>query len=348
MPLMRRLLIDLWHLVWTPGGDPIYRREMAGWSYPGPWRSIQRGCLPLIAVLLGGSVCLCSGSCGVTVLPSAQPPAQWLLLPLALGAGLLVGESLLGAITGLITTALAATTVSAEMEAQTYGLLRLTAVSPRQIVLAKLAAVFHQVRTPVLVMMTLRLLLLLLGLVTAAGLTLVALQDSGGAASSQTPPAALPVAVPPLPGLTGALTALYVALGVLALMLIALWLAYYLLRPALDILLFGSLGIFASSLARTRANGLLTAAGLRILLGAIAYVAGQVLSASFSLISLPVSLLPGFPTWLASSNAAPGLLGIGAVLIAIAILLAVVSAQIGASLFLVGAAIGRAQSLPFG
>jgi hypothetical protein len=282
---------------------PIYQREMAGWSYVSAWRRIRRGCIPLIALLFITTTCLCGGSCGLTVLPEVQTSQDWgivvgIVVLIGSLVGLFVAEGLLNFITGLLATALASTVVSAEIEAQTFGLLRLTSIPPRDIVFAKFSAAFAQVRVPMIVLVLARALIALIA--TLGGMTLFAVGVL--ASDSIIPPGTLsngPV--------TGILL-IYYGLAVIAVATAVLtWLAYYIFRPVLDILLLVALGIFASSLARTRAGGLLAAGGMRLVLWMVSYVVGQVTSSMLSLIVMPMFALAGVPTWVQQTSASPGL-----------------------------------------
>lgn len=339
MPPMRTLLADLWHLLTSPANHPVYQRELAGWSYMGIWRRIRRGCLPLIAVLFAATTLCCGGSCGLTVIPDAEFPQDWYIILIALLIGLLAGEAILRAVTGLTATALGATVISAEIEAETYGLLRLTPISPRQIVLAKYAAVLNQVRTPVIMVLLVRLTLVVGTILVLAGALLI------GAWLGNT----LGIPPVPLPTLaTGMLLASYLIAGAFALVAVVLWIVFFVMQPALDVMLFAALGVFASSLARTRANGLLAAGALRLVLWMGSYIVGQLFSTLFSLAAMPVMLLPVMPEWLQQTAGSPAVLVMGGAFGLVLFLVLLVVGEALIVLGLLGLAVGRAQSLPFG
>jgi len=284
----------------------------------------------------------CGGSCGLTLLPEAQLDRDWWLIVVALGIGLAAAEGIIRSITGLIVTALSATTISAEIEAETYGLLRLTSIPPHEIVLAKFSATLRQVRAPLLVLIGLRIAIIGLG-----GLILVALVAAGAVFASSAA-ASLPlVAARPAPAAALSLSLLYAMAIASALAAIVLWLAYYAVRPVLEALVFAALGTFASSLARTRSGGLLTAGALRIALGMVSYIAGQVVSSFVSLAALPLAALPALPLWFQHMISEPALVILALGLIGLLVLIVVLVIQIGLILLLLKSTIAQASRLPF-
>jgi hypothetical protein len=324
---------------------PIYRRELAGWSYIGAWRRARRGCIPLIMVLFATTTCLCGGSCGLTLLPtSGQAPGDWPLILVAIGVGLAVGlaigEGVLRFVTGLTATALNATVISSEIEAETFALLRLTMIPPREIVLAKFGAAVSQLRTPVAALILVRLVIAVVGLLFALGLLFFGMWES----RSQLP--VLPVA--PGGGVTGALLAAwYGVAAATAVAAVVAWLLYYVLRPTLDMLMFAAIGMFASSWARTRANGLIAAGAFRLVLWMASYVAGQFVSTMISLLSLPLMSLPGIPVWIQEQAGGWGLMVIIVSIIAVLLLLAVIAVEVAIILAFLFLSTERAKCLPF-
>lgn len=324
---------------------PIYRREMAGWSYIGAWRRARRGCIPLIMILFATTTCLCGGSCGLTLLPtSSQAPGDWPLILLAVGVGLAVGlaigEASLRFITGLTATALTATVISSEIEAETFGLLRLTLIPPREIVLAKFGAAMRQIRAPVAALILVRLVIAVLGSLFALAMFVFGLWES----STQIP--VLPAA--PGGGIAAALLSIWYGFAAaIAVAAVIAWLLYYVLRPTLDMLLYAAIGMFASSWARTRANGLLAAGAFRLVLWMASYVGGQFVSMLVSLLSLPLMALPRVPVWIQEQAGGWGLMVIFFSLVAMFLLLFIIAAEAAIILAFLFLSAERAKRLPF-
>jgi hypothetical protein len=244
-------------------------------------------------------------------------------------------------ITGLIATALGATVISAEIEAQTFGLLRLTMLTPRDIVLAKFGAAFRQIRVPLFLIMLVRLLIVLIG---AISLVILIIQGVSSAGSSGISPSDL-LSSPVLP-VTGLMVVEYgIALG-FALIAFLAWIVFFIFQPILDMLLYVALGVFASSWAKTRANGLITAGAFRVGLWMLSYVSGQIFSTGLSLLTLPMMALPALPTWIQDAASSPGLLILLAALAAILMLITSISIELGISLGLLRATTARAGHLP--
>jgi hypothetical protein len=338
---MRVFLADLWRLLVAPRQHPIYRREQAGWSYVSAWRRLRRGCLPLIAALFAAATLCCGGFCGLTILPQAQLPRDWWLIPFAVTVGVMVAEAVLRFATGLIVTALAATVISAEMEAETYGLLRLTPIPPREIVLAKFSGVMRQVRTPLIALIGVRIGIVGLGIILLAALIVagVMLGPRLGIGSPPVAPTAPAVSVP--------LALLYGLTAIGALVTAALLVLYYVIRPVLEALLFAALGMLASSLAKTRASGLISAGALRLGLWMVSYVAGQVVSSLFSIALAPLMAIPLLPVWFQRLISEPAVIILGATLIGLLFLIIIIAAQLGLILALLNITIARANRLPF-
>ena|GEM_PF-882305 len=320
---------------------PIYRREMAGWSYSGAWRQLRGGCVPLVGLLFLVTIGCCGAVGGLTILPEIQLPEDWFVIVFIVVAALFIGEGVLRFVTGLIATALGATVISAELEAQTFGLLRLTMVTPSDIVLAKFGAAFRQIRLPLLLILLVRLLIVLIG---AISLVIVIIQGINTAGSSGISPSDL-LSSPVLP-VTGLMVVEYgIALGFAFIAFLA-WIAFFIFQPILDMLLYVALGVFASSWAKTRANGLITAGAFRVGLWMLSYVSGQIFSTGLSLLTLPLMALPALPTWIQDAASSPGLLILLAALAAILMLITSISIELSISLGLLRATTARAEHLP--
>ncbi|MBN1311908.1 MAG: hypothetical protein JXB30_10850 [Anaerolineae bacterium] len=343
---MSSLLSEIFLFLRGQSDHPIYHREAAGWSYVRAWRGLRRSCLPLMLLIMLSMSCCC----GLIFLPTAfedptiTPTVLFLMIPGVLWAGVLVGGEIINLLTGLLATALTATTISAEIEADTYALLRLTPIPPRQIVLAKLGAAFNQIRLPVITIMIARLVAIVGGILLLLFYVTVLGSELGGASS--TPPTApaipldvwIPVLVPNIIGIAGLVVA-----GLF-------WLVNYaFIKPLEDILLFLAVGLFASSLARTRSGGLFTAGGIRVAMWMVSYVLSQFVSSFFSLVTIPLALTAaGAPIIFDRlANLSPSLLMLGSAISVMAIVLVMGVLEFVVILLLLKITQNRAENLPF-
>ncbi len=342
---MKTFLSEMWAFLFRRTRHPVYRRELTGWSYVGIWRGLRRGCLPLLALPILGSV----GCCGLMVLPLLDSVSVEALptIALALLGGVLVGGEIIRMLAGLIATALTATAISAEVEAETYGLLRLTPIPPRQIVLAKFGAAVRQLRLPVLAVTLTRALALVGGVVLLIVIIVMAVVTTP---STQTPaPGTSPL--PPFPAppklLSLVPTLATSLLAVVSVIVVGLmWLAYYLFQPFLNVMLFAAVGLFGSSLARTRSGGLFAAAALRVGLWMASYTANQVLSSlAWGVFSIPLVLMSPWLDTLATAQL--GLLVAGGAGVAGVWLLLIVGVELATTTLLLRLASWRAGRLPF-
>jgi hypothetical protein len=334
---MLSYLTEIWRFLRGQPNHPIYRHEIQGWSYLSIWRTARRGCLPLMAVIVI-SMMAC---CGLITLPAMQSASEeWSFTVLAGLIGFMTGGEIIRWATGLLATALTSTVISAEIEADTFSLLHLTSVPTREVVLAKFGAALGQFRLPVLVIGIIRALFVF-GLIGLVVLIFVVGIDGTGITSAGSLPAPL---LPPMPA---PLALSYVAaLGVALLALLGLF-AYYVASPALEMLIFGALGLLASAFARTRATGVAVAAGMRVLLWGISYITGQLFSFGFSLLALPAMALATVPLWaerLASTE--PAALIAGGGFLTLFWLAVIVLIQVGVILVLLYAAEQRTARLP--
>ncbi len=337
---MSTFLGDAWAFLTARRDHPIYRHEMAGWSYLRLWRGLRRGCLPLMGAALAASACCC-GALSVSLLDNPRRLSiEWLLVPFAALIGLLVSGEIIRWLTGLLATALTSTAISSEVEAETYHLLRATPIPVREIVLAKFSAAFRQFRLPLIVVALTRATFVL-GVIALAVILLASEITASG------PSAPAPTPAVPLPGPAVAAQAVSVASAVVAVLLAAVvWFAYYLAAPTLGTLVFAALGMLASSWARTRAGGLIGAAGLRVALWLGSYVTGQFATFTFSLLALPAFALPTTPLWLERAQSIdPALVVFAWAVGAIAWVLVLVIAQLGVTLALLYVSARRAERI---
>jgi len=292
---MATLLRDTWKYSLGFPDNPIYRRELTGWTYLGLWRSLRQGCLPIIAIFVMAS----AGGCGL------------LSLTIETDIGFLIGGAIAGVfvagefvrwLTGLIATALTATTISAEVESETFDLLRTTLMTPRQIVLAKFGAALRQVRFAMFLPTLTRaftmissIVLIILLIVREAALSGPVLPSPTPAPQPLPPSGSLPDMFPLVSAYDISLVGLLIFLGVLALVA---GLFNFLFLPVIRTMLFAAVGMLGSAYARTRAGGLLTGGGIRVGLWAVGYVSGQIISAVMSLVAVPLSAIQALPPWM--------------------------------------------------
>lgn len=343
---MASLLRDALSFLTDRDTHPIVRREAAGWSTVGFWRGLRQGCLPiaLAIVLLPAALC---GLMSVVVAADSFVDTETIIAALFLPLmGALIGGEIVRWVAGLLATVVASTTVSSEIEAQTYGLLRLTPLSAREIVLAKFGVAVRQLRAPMAVVIVVRLvgmvgLAAVLGALIVAGIAAVP-------AMSSTPP--LPLRASPMFSADVVSFALgLLATGPAVIAAILSWLAYYLVSPVLGLVLFASTGMLASTWARTRAGGVAVAAGMRVVLWMLSYVFSQVISTAISLLSMPLMMLTSTPAlwedWLAGLP--PIAIGFGGAALAGIWVLGMLAIQVGVILILLALAIQRAGRLPY-
>lgn len=325
--------------------NPVYRRELGGWSQIRLWRDTRRGCLPAIALFLLVMI----SCCGLSGLASGlNTPEFAIILILYLFLAVYITGELVRIGANLLATTLTSTTLSAEVEAQTFTLLRVTNLTPRQIVLGKFGGAIQQLRLPILVSTGIRAFFMVVG-----GLALLAL-SSLGLLGAFLESSGLAGGAPRLEDLVFSAAALVpiLCLGGLGLAFMLLSLAYFLLQPMLDACLYAALGMFASGLARTRANGLAMGfagiGALWLLLPAIRQILGIMFSgAIFALSTLPMFAAAFLDNSIASAT-------FGAFSTAVSVLIAVVlgfvmaGIKIALTFALLRGAAGRAAVLPFG
>ena len=347
---MMSFLREVWRYQWGAPEDPVFRHETAGWSYMGLWRRLRRGCLPLMALLILATMGCCGLSLFGLTVDAGMDSTRFFVLAIAAFIGLLYAGEMIRWITGLLATALTATSISAEVEADTYGLLRLTPIPARRIVLAKFGAAYRQILLPTLAVIVVRLWALV-GLISlVVGLAIGAAQSALPSPAPSLPgPLPNPIPVAPtdlLPVFSGA-ASVGVAVASIVVALVV-WLAYIIVEPFLTMMLFASLGMLGSAWSRSRSGGLLVSFGMRVGLGAAGYMLGQLITLFFSLLSVPIAAMPTTPIWferLVTTN--PILLIVVGAVLAILYVLFLVAAQYGISALLLWMASKRAERLPY-
>jgi hypothetical protein len=314
---------------WARSTHPVYRREIDRWARSRGLRRLRVGSAPLAFLVFAGMGCLC----GLTTLDASATPSERLLIwSLIILWSLFVGQLFVSFATNLISTALTATVISSEIESETYGLLRVTDVPTHEIVLAKYAATLRQLISPLVVIIVARLLLIAGGLV-ALDLGLRLQGTNGG-----------------LLGLLAEIPAELVSPLSVGLFILSVlgWLAFFALKPALTMLLFSSVGLFASSITRTRINAIIAAVVLRVVLYAARFITGQTLTiggqlaigSSLSVGNLGTTLDTLIVTQPALIIGLGGLLALGSLVLAIAW-------RSGVTLLLLRATVRRAHKLPY-
>ena len=314
---------------WARPTHPVYERELQSWQRTRGWRWLRAGCAPSVFVVFVLMGCACSL---MTIGTAATTREQLALLGLSGLWSLLVSQGFVVLVTGLIATALTAPVISGELESQTYGLLRVTGVPTDEIILAKYAAALRQLRAPLVIVIAARLLIV----VAAIPLVDWLLRVDG--------------TIGGLPGLLGQIPLEPVSplSFITALLSVLAWLGYFLLLPVLTVMLHASIGLFASSLTRTRTNGFIAAAGLRVAFAILRGIIGQTFSVSgLTWIStLPSPTLSTF--WLEQLVVTqPALLITLVGLLALGALLWNIGWRGGLTYILVRSAVNRAYRLPF-
>ncbi|MBN1429597.1 MAG: hypothetical protein JXB07_14600 [Anaerolineae bacterium] len=336
--MSRSFLSEIFSFLRGQPNHPIYHKETAGWAYVRAWRGLRRGCLPLMALIMVSTSCCCGLMIFPTILdnsPSDTPTILFFTLPIILLLGVLSGGEIINVLTGFVATVLTATTISAEIEAQTYPLLRLTAIHPRQIMLAKLGAAFNQIRLPIITIMVARLVSI------AGGVLLLVLYVIVQAESAFLPQEVLEIwaqIVPHIPGIVSLLISGLV------------WLiCHALLKPVVDMLLFLTIGLFASSFTRTRSGGLFAAGGIRVALWVASYILSQIASSFLSLATMPLAIMAGSAPDAFEELAAisPNLWMLGAAVTTSGMVIIMIVLEFVLTLILLRITQNRVEQLPF-
>lgn len=140
---------------WARVENPVYRLESGRRAASPVLRVLQQGCLPIVLAAAG------LAAVGVAVL-SLPRQLMWNFGGAA-GSGLsmlmfvlVLIQLIAGAAANILTVAQTAPLISGELELQSWGLLRTTALSLREIVFAKYAAALTHLRGALLGLLTLR------------------------------------------------------------------------------------------------------------------------------------------------------------------------------------------------
>jgi hypothetical protein len=235
----RRTLTPAWGRL----QHPVFRLEARRRTSSRVLETMQRGCLP--SMLAAASVVAAL----ILVLPLAPGFFYSLnegvfLTLLLLMLGLVTLQAMVGMAANILMVAQAAPLISGEVELQSWGLLRATALSLREIILAKFAAVLYQLRETLLGLAAVRAASLITGLI---GLGLIIheafyYEEESWRRLTRSGLWVLPAA---------------------ALLLVILW---YALQPVLNYLMNAALGLLASAMSRSRSRALAFALGARLFL----------------------------------------------------------------------------------
>lgn len=248
---MRSLFSALWLALWGAASDPIARHELARWRAAHVRRTLRIGMAALTLV----------GAGGATLLAAVPPPYLLMQSPwagTALGTiyFLLAGQDVLRLVAHVAAAALAGWAISADIESRMMPVLGATPVSGSRIAGAKLGAALHEARWLVVAATAIRLLLGGLAWIKPEFPNSLWVPVASVTLGNFPPPVLRSV----IPFSSMSYDALAGTLSRLAMMRTAgigiPWLAYYVLQPGLDALLFASAGMLVASAARTRSAGL--------------------------------------------------------------------------------------------
>jgi hypothetical protein len=312
---MWQFLRDLWRYTVTRAGNPLYQRELTGWAYTQFFAKLRRGCLPLFGLFFIGTASVC-------VLPTVvniggmQDLAQLLVVPYIVIFVFYISGEILLFIAGFLATALTATAISAEVEAQSYRLLRLTPFTPREIVLTKYSAAMYQMRLP----LAINFLTRVGSVVAALAYTLIIGAAAALAGLSTNPSPLIPSSPPPTLGpIPFSFVFDSAAVLTTGAVLLAFLIMLFVLEPTLRLAMFAAIGLLASSLSKTRTNGLIAAIFVRGGYAVMAYIAAQ----SLQFLALPVvtfiTLTPNLDTFFTTRPALAAALTLSGISFALAL-----------------------------
>ncbi len=349
------LTLIIWSLLGRVSG-PVFDQETSGWSYMGFWRSLRGGCLPLMMLLLLVTAAGCTLPVALVTLSETMLWVERLMILsiVLLVAVLLTGE-MIKLIAGLLATALGATVIASEIEGGRLNMLRVTLLTPRQIVAGKFAAVLHELRWPFRMVVLARLIVLVGGISLVISALIYGMIGAAEVAQSVAPtapltPELLTPPVTPEPAVNPLSVVLVIVDIVLSLVLVLTWLVYWLAEPLLSAALFTAMGVFGSSLARTRSSGLITSLALRMGFWVLTYMISQV----FGLLAMtalgPLMALSTVTelNWLTTLISRPELLALIYLLTVFASLLFGIAWTLGLAWVLLSATERRVEMLPYG
>jgi len=228
---------------WATTQNPVFRYETGRWRRSRFRRYVQPTAWSAALFFFLFFVCLpatCAGLVAVAPSSSGAPASSSRLSDFLSAAVLFLLASgglsaLANTLMGLVSSALAATLIARDRETQTWPLLRLTTLTPGQIVGGKLAAFFYILKSS----MHLVALWRALTIASALGVGILFVLTSPDLQSVLD---GLRAAVPPEAGLTLA------GVGLIGLMAVAYWL----IEPYFTVAYSGAVGLAVSTFARTR------------------------------------------------------------------------------------------------
>jgi hypothetical protein len=243
---------------WARSEHPVFRLETQRRTMNGSILLLSRGCLPVVLGVLGlvffvvlvwGLGDMFRWGFGLRDLDEALMP----ILGRVMGA-LVLAQFAIGAMTNVLVIAMAAPTISGEVELQSWRLLRTTTLPLREVILAKFAAVIRNLRMPLLSLVILRLialgtLLLLFGyyLLRSVFFYMGPLEWQRFLAEGLWFPPLIPI---------------------------GLFLIYFAAQPWLQFIFNGALGMAASAFARSRANAVVIGLTARLVLWVLSVMIG--------------------------------------------------------------------------
>src|SRR5689334_23267582 len=225
---------------WVRRSHPVVRYEAGHWARSRAWRAARH-------LVWGGSLTFILAPAACSILFSLQSrfnsPSEAIL---TLGGVFTIGLGLLTTLavwfSNISAGVLGATLIARERESQTWPFLRLTTLTRWDIVGGKFMALFYTLLGPLRLVTALRLLALLAGLVTG----LLALLASGHSAQEW---AAFFI---PLLNQSGLTLDQWLGLASFSSLTLA-WVVFsWLFEPFFGLLYYGTIGLTASTLARSR------------------------------------------------------------------------------------------------
>lgn len=335
---------------------PVFDQETSGWSYLGFWRALRRGCLPMMLVLLLATAAGCTLP---VVLVTFTETMQWferiMIFSIVLLVAVLLTGEVIKVLAGLLATALGATVIASEIEGERLSMLRVTLLTSRQIVAGKFAAVLHELRLPFRMVVLARLIVLVGAVVLVISALIYGMINAAEVAQAVTPVTPLSPDMPTSPvspaSPVNPLTIVLVIVDiVLSIVLVLAWLAYWLVEPLLSAALFTSMGVFGSSLARTRSSGLVTSLALRMGFWVLTYTVSQVVGLLATTVLGPLMALSTVTelNWLTNLISRPELLALAYLLTVLVSLLFGIAWTLGLAWVLLSATERRVEMLPYG
>jgi|SRR5579859_4497558 len=256
---------------WARRSHPVVRYEAGHWERSRAWRAARN-------LVWGGSLTfiLVPAACAVlfSLQSTFQSPSEAIL---TLGGVFAVGLALLSTLavwfSNISASVLGATLIARERESQTWPFLRLTSLTGVEIAGGKFMALFYTLLGPLRLISGLRLLALLAGIVTAA----LALYASGRSVQAW---AAILIPVFNQSGLT---LSQWLGLGLFGTVAVAWAVFSWLFEPFFGLLYYGTIGLTASTLARSRGAAIILMVAAHFCLGLGVYAPVSQISSLFML-----------------------------------------------------------------